>query len=247
MTPTSRPPHLPWRILRGPWERRRRCGGWLVPGELLGLMGVIAGLGYIAVARVNALRGTTIWDPELALDRAIPFFDWSIWIYLTLYLYFLLPMIVTARDDRGLLRLFYLYKALLLVTLISFAVFLVLPCEIRLLDQLPTGLHDRGLLGFAYQTLHGIDRPWNAWPSLHVSLSVMIVFYVTHLRRGRGVSNVLLWVHWLLLAASITTTKQHHLVDLVTGVLFGAFAWFRWVRPGLCYVDEASQVGPPKA
>jgi len=247
MPPASRAPALPWRFLRRPWERRHSLGGWFVPLELLGVMALFGGGGYILVARVNAWRGETVLDLELALDRAIPFLDWSVFVYVTLYVYFVLPALVTPRDDHGLVRLFYLHTSLLAVTLFSFVVFLALPCEIRLLDQLPAELYEGGLTSFAYRAVHTLDRPWNAWPSLHVSLSVMIAFYVTHERRGAKLTNALLWSHWVLLAASITTTKQHHLVDLGTGAMLGVLVWYRWLRPGLRYADTAPVVGPPTA
>ena len=240
-------PALPWFLLRGAWARRRRWGGWLVPFELLGVGALVSGGGYMAVVHFNAWRGVTVWDPAGALDRAIPFLPWSIYIYSCLYVYFVLPLLSTPRDDRGLMRLFYLFKGCLAVSLISFALFLLMPCEIGLVHQLrEQGYAYEGVSGVLFRELHEMDRPWNAWPSLHVSLSLMIVLHVSREMRRFPSVRWLLTTHWVFLALSITTTKQHHVFDLLTGALFGWIGWIWLVRPGVRYAETVERVGPPE-
>jgi len=241
-------PALPWFLLRGAWSRRKRLGGWLLPLELLGIAALVSAGGYLVVLYFNVWRGVTVWDPSLPLDRAIPFLPWSIYVYSSLYIYSVLPIFTTPRDDRGLVRLLYLFKGCLAVSLFSFALFLLLPCEIELVYQIrEQGYGYEGVSGFLFRELHRVDRPWNAWPSLHVSLSLMIVLHVSR-EMGRFPSvRWILTTHWALLALSITTTKQHHVFDLLTGALLGWLGWVWLVRPGLRYAETAEVVGPPES
>ena len=90
-----------------------------------------------------------------------------------------------------------------------------------------------GLFGALFQIIHGADRPWNAWPSLHVSTAALITIFSIHWWKERPVLQWSIGILWILMCISILTTKQHFIWDLVTGLLLTAGIW-RWqIVPGL--------------
>ena len=200
----------------------------------------------MAVVHFNDWRGWTAWDPSTRLDRAIPAVGWSILPYLSLYLYYLLVVVVAPRGDRGRHELLLLAQVQIVITAISLTVFLLLPCEIHLREDLPAELREGiGIWGALFGLLHGVDRPWNAWPSLHVSVTVVIVLAVC---RWHPPLRFVLWPAWTLLAISTLTTKQHYLIDVGTGTLLGGYAWRAWLEPGLRGVARLGrgELGPPR-
>jgi membrane-associated phospholipid phosphatase len=212
--------------------------GWLVPVVLAGLSLVIIGGGYELIAQISAWRGRTVWDPSTRLDFLIPFVPWSVVAYMTVYFYFPLAYGALPRTDRGRYELLLLHQGLFLLAGASFAVFLASPCRIVVLEQLPPALWSyQGMPAVLYGIVHGLDTPYNAWPSLHVSISLLIALHINWRMRTRALA-ILMWLAWLLLAISVLTTKQHFVFDVVTGALLAAVYW-RWaLRPGLEAVRE---------
>jgi hypothetical protein len=231
----GRRPRLPhcWQLWAPLWRSRHRMRGWLVPIVLATITLAFIGGGYEVVAQVSAWRGRTVWDPATALDYAIPVVPWSVVPYMSIYLYFPLAYGLIPRTDHGRHELILLHQGLFLISAASFAVFLISPCRIGILEQLPPKLRNHeGMPGALYGVVHALDTPYNAWPSLHVSLSLLIVLHIAWRERGRMLPPVL-WVAWSLLALSVLTTKQHFVFDLATGVALG-IAYWRWVlRPSL--------------
>ena len=196
-------------------------------------MHVLSAGGYLWVVRINHARGTTVWDPSTTLDAAIPLIPWSVVAYASFYVYGPLTALATPRSDPGRHQLLLLYQALLVVNVLCYAVFLLVPCEIHLVQQVPQSLvQSESVLGAIFRRMHEVDRPYNAWPSLHACMSLLMVLYLVRLCPKVWL-QALLWTAWSLMAASILTTKQHFLFDLVTGVILALLTW-RWVlRPAL--------------
>jgi membrane-associated phospholipid phosphatase len=122
------------------------------------------------------------------------------------------------------------------VALVSFAVFILLPAKVNLRDQLEAPLETcRPFLRAAFGWLHEVDPPYNAWPSLHVSRTLLAVLYM-QLHQSRRALRTLLWLAWSLLAVSILLTKQHLIFDAVTGVALGVIAW---------HLSASRYCGPP--
>jgi len=235
--PDARDPRL-WPVWRFIWPWQARWGGWGVHGFVLLAFLVIIGGGYEAVVRFNAARAVTVWSPVTQLDYHIPTIPWSIIPYVTHYLYFVLALAVSERTERGARNLLLLFQALLIATTISFAFFVAFPCEIIMVQQLPEDLlRHTGWPGRIYGVIHGLDKPYNAWPSLHVSQSMLIVLYATRLHR-RPILNNLLWIAWMALAISTLTTKQHFLFDVLTAIVLGAAVWKCRLSPFLWAAGE---------
>jgi membrane-associated phospholipid phosphatase len=170
---------------------------------------------YLAFSAVYLGAGTVQLRPPTTLmpgplDAALPFLDWSIWVYLTQF--FLLPFaIASARDDVD--RSHALY-GMLVATAIAAIVFLAWPTQVA--RETPSG---EGLTALAWRLLHGIDVTANCFPSLHVALAAIAGRALW--RRGARVVAVL-WP--ALIAISTLTTRQHIAWDVAGGLALAAVA-----------------------
>lgn len=236
----ARAPLPPWRAWRPLWARRERLRGRLL--HVAAVLVVIAGTLaiYELALRVAALRGASAWDPATALDLAIPALPWTLLVYLTLYLYYPFAGLAAPRDDRGRLMLLAHAQAMLLLAATSAAFFLIFPARVHVRAEMEALRAEMPWwLDGLYGVLHTLDAPWNAWPSLHVSQSLLVVLTVEEwlwrdrrdLRARLGRAGA--WCAWLLLAASILTTRQHFLFDLASGALAGALFWALLLGPAL--------------
>jgi len=147
-----------------------------------------------------------------AIDRAVPFLEWTIWIYISYFVFLLVPFVV-CRDENRVSGALY---ALALNSVLAGAVFLAWPTQVAV--QQPSG---GGLTGFLWQALLTVDRPVNCVPSLHVANACVCAFVLqreeTAWRYGAPV--------WLaLIMLSTLTTKQHFFIDIVAGALLAAFS-----------------------
>jgi membrane-associated phospholipid phosphatase len=81
--------------------------------------------------------------------------------------------------------------------------------------------------------MHSTDNPWNAWPSLHVVQSLLIVLVLRRWKIIYGIKEAFVWGAWVALCISILTTKQHFIFDLATGIAVALIAWFWLFIPAL--------------
>ncbi len=153
------------------------------------------------------------------IDQITPFWPNTVWIYMSEYIYF--PAVYfTARDPINLNKYLYAFFALQVV---SVAIFWIWPTTYpRDLFPLPSDLNT--ITTFAFSHLRMADTPANCCPSLHVS-SVFIssLIFLNEQRR-----KFLFFFAWnLAICLSTLTTKQHYLVDVVTGILLACLSfWF---------------------
>ena len=155
-------------------------------------------------------------------------------------------LILCPRDERGHAELAVGMQTLIMVTAFCCTIFLVLPAEIDMRDQIDWDSLN-GWEAVLFEFIHFSDNPWNAWPSLHIVHSYLLARLMTiwASRRAEGSSAwnvfiVVLWIEWVLLCISILTTKQHYLFDLVTGIAVAQVAWIA-TKPTL---DEIEAMGP---
>jgi hypothetical protein len=241
------PPWLlrPWRAWAPLWRDREAAQGRLFPWALLLIVFAISAGGYVLTVQVNAWRGTTVWDPSTPWDFSIPVIPWSILPYLSLYLYFPMAVKSAPRTDRGRFELILLHQGMILLSIMSFAFFLLFPCEILVTAQVPAELVNGRLFpGPLFAAVRFFDEPYNAWPSLHISLSFLVVLFLVRQWR-RPLATAALSVSWAMLALSILTTKQHYIFDLATGL---ALAWGVWrfsLGPAL-RLAEANETEAPE-
>ncbi len=158
-------------------------------------------------------------------ELAIPFIPGMIFAYFSLQLLFLLPLLHC--DRNGLLTL---AKRMAVTIPVAGILFLLLPTQLGFARQGATSFY-----GSWYDFLYTIDRPHNLFPSLHVTLSTLVLASLLW-----RVNGMLLWLYgvWLvLLYLSVLLVHQHHVLDIVGGVVLAVLA-VRWL-PEQHYPGEA--------
>ena len=69
-----------------------------------------------------------------------------------------------------------------------------------------------------FSLLHAVDQPFNLYPSLHITYSSLTVFAIIDQTKSRVFHAFLLF--WLVLIAfSVVLVHQHHLFDIITGLV----------------------------
>jgi len=171
-------------------------------------------LGYFCVFYFTLQRVVFFVPHQFAMSRidlAIPFdARWTI-VYQSLYLFLPMPWLASSNEQlRRYARGFFI------VTLISFAFFLVFPVEGPRPDIMTSDPLYRLLLIY--------DRNLNAFPSLHAALAVYTFLYALRILPSKFVIAGSAWIALVLYATM--ATKQHYAIDVVAGVVVAVAADF---------------------
>jgi membrane-associated phospholipid phosphatase len=159
---------------------------------------VYGGCNWLASQRQETLKLYLDWE------LAIPLVPWMIWIYASLFALFFLP--VFCLNQRELARL---SRRIAAAIMISGAVFLLFPAQLGFARAADTGV----LFGI----IHALDHPHNLAPSLHVSLSGLILGSL--LSPSPRWLRVAIAAWFTLICVSVVLVHQHHLLDVLTGIL----------------------------
>jgi len=175
--------------------------------------------GYLTVLkwRGQAARWET-WTPW---DDWFPYQPAWVWVYLLPYL--IGPLLIGFLQ-RGTF-LWYVRRGLSVVV-ITLVIFILLPTQ----TAARPGQHDlTGFTAWIYDKMIEIDDPpANAAPSLHVSLTFLLAMALW-LDFPRWWPVILAGVGLVWLATLLT--RQHHLIDVVTGVALAlAVVWLLRVK-----------------
>jgi hypothetical protein len=220
---------------------------WLARLAVLIVHLVLVGGGYRLVLRIADVRAVSLFDSSSWIDYWMQPVPWAFWIYATLYLYFPATVLLSPRTRQGLHALLLHLQAQILLSVLTWCVFLLMPTEIHIRSQMEWAVKaSTPTLQKAYDILYALDARWNAWPSLHVSLSLLMLLACVHFtvkpgdrhsiwRRGRGDRWMAMagFAAWLALCWSILATKQHFFFDLWTGAAAGMATWVLYLRPRL--------------
>ncbi len=159
----------------------------------------------------------TTWTP---LDELLPFQPSWVWVYLIPYL--IGPVVV------GLLRpatfRWFVSRGLVVVGM-TLVLFILVPTQTA---ARPAAKLGDGFTAYLYQEMVAIDEPpANATPSLHVSLTFLLALALLvdfprwWLPSVAGV--MLVWLATLF-------TRQHHLLDVASGVFLTSLVVLSWPR-----------------
>ncbi len=153
------------------------------------------------------------------IDFAVPFMPNTVWIYLSEYAFF--PAVyLLCRNYINLNKYFYSFIALQLTSVL---IFFVWPTTYPR-AEFPLTADINAITYFAFSSLRQTDTPASCCPSLHVSSVYLSVFLFREERR-----NLLLpfFIWGTAIAATTLTTKQHYLIDVITGFLMAVL--FHWI------------------
>ena len=204
----STPEHLPGERWGQAFLRRMR------PGFVLKTVGIstfmwLFFIGYFALLRRPGLEASVM--PLTALDAAVPFTPWSLWVYLSLWFYVGIPAGL-APNLRALLAYGAWSAGLAIVGLLCFWLWPT---------QVPLGLAPADAARHAgFALLQGVDASGNACPSMHVASAVFAACWVHHIwrRMGAGPGVLVFNAVWAgAIVWSTLATKQHVALDAVAG------------------------------
>ncbi|MET0210256.1 MAG: phosphatase PAP2 family protein [Burkholderiaceae bacterium] len=169
---------------------------------LYGLTNHLTGL------RRDLLHGVFDWE------RAIPFVGWTVVPYLSLCGFFALSFFVGTDDPRVLRRHVMRLFILLGVAVACYAAF-----PMRFTFERPAV---DGIVGRLFELLRACDQPFNRAPSLHIG--VLVVLWAHFVPAMKGAPRVCLQAWFGLIAVSVLTTYQHHVLDVPAGAALGFLA-----------------------
>lgn len=143
---------------------------------------------------------------------------WWIWIYSGLYYPVIVLTVLTFKDFREFNYITINFFFLMSMHMIFFVYFpTVTPESWRNFDHLPKTLSVRFL-----QYIQKFDKNSNCFPSMHVSIAVLIAF---HLLNHRPEYGIWVWSFPILISISTLYTKQHYVYDVISGAVLGIVAW----------------------
>lgn len=167
-----------------------------------------------------------LYEPQLLpfdlVDKVMPFWTWTIWIYVTEYIIFLCAYF-GLRKKENVTRYFYAYMAILLFSIVVF-IFYPVTFPRDSFPVLGDSISDKALIFLRTY----MDSPANCLPSLHVSSCYISSFCFWPENRRKAV-GFFLWS--TLVAISTMTTKQHYFIDVWVAIIICVVSfWFFFYR-----------------
>jgi 1-acyl-sn-glycerol-3-phosphate acyltransferase/membrane-associated phospholipid phosphatase/predicted protein tyrosine phosphatase len=183
---------------------------------------VYGGCNWVTSQRADVSTWVFAWE------RHIPFWPAMIVPYLSIDAFFIAaPFLCRNRDE---LRLFTWRVGVVVLT--AGVCFLMMP--LRFGFERPVA---DGWLGMVFQQFTALDRPFNLFPSLHITLTVILA--EAYRRHTRGVLQFALTAWFMLIGFSTVFTYQHHVVDVAGGLGLAVLAFY-FVRGELDTITQAS-------
>lgn len=222
----------PWSIWKFHW--RNRNNNRITIATIAAFLLAMA-LPYSLINHIMGNIDRSVLDPAIGLDSWTPYICWTFIIYVSFYLYYPAVAWYGRGDDSRVRELLGFCQALFIMTWVVNLIFIIFPTEVYIREQIPQSVRSgEGFWGFWFgEIMHNVDYPYNAWPSLHVVQSLIIVLLLRHWKVVSGLKELFLWIAWLALCVSIMTTKQHFFFDLVTGIITGLFCWYCMCIPAM--------------
>ena len=200
--------------------------GWLVKCIWL----VVLLLLFYAYFPLNSLR-EPVHSLELPVDDRISPVPAFVFPYLSLYL---LLVISLWRFLKAETRIFVITAlAIGLDLVLSYLIFLFYQTRVERPVILGSDISS-SILRWVYS----IDKPFNAFPSLHTSLSTLLVLLWG--RVGSRIQPIIaLWAVFII--ASTLLTKQHYMADVLGGIAVALVSYYGAVRLGSFAVGGANK------
>lgn len=159
-----------------------------------------------------ALKHTWHFQLYLPAELQIPFIPAFILGYVSLNVLMWIPAFTLSVDE-----LHALNRAMAWATVIAGLFFLAMPAPIGF-----TRTDVTGPFAEMYQKLYHFDEKANTFPSLHITFSLLFVrIILDSLKKYRP----FFWGWFALISVSVLLTHQHHLIDILGGVLLAEFCF----------------------
>jgi fatty acid desaturase/membrane-associated phospholipid phosphatase len=199
-------------------------------------LSLFIGLGLLVAAPYFAIQRHPLFPailmPSTFFDRAVPYWEPAIWLYLSLYLLLTLPLLL-ARNYRILFQMAFGFGW---IAIVSHSLFLVWPTAV---PPLPLATPVTSPI---MRLVLAADSNLNALPSLHASLAIYCALCCAYLLKSRK-SKAAIWLWTTLVLVSTLLAERHVVLDLCAGAALGVAAYaalFR-TRPDDSAASEALQ------
>jgi protein-tyrosine phosphatase/membrane-associated phospholipid phosphatase len=148
-------------------------------------------------------------------ERFIPFVPLFIVPYMSIDLFFIAaPFLCRDRRELGLFA-----RRVSFAIVVAGICFLLVPLQLAV-DRPAAD----GWLGAVFDWFRALDQPHNLFPSLHITLRLLLAeHYARHSRRGL---KIVLLVWFSLIDVSTLLTHQHHVVDIAGGFVLAAICFY---------------------
>jgi membrane-associated phospholipid phosphatase len=174
---------------------------------------------YLFIPR-GFLPGRTVYMPSIWLDHALPVEPaWSV-VYLSLFLAALLPAFVVHQQE--LVR--RTVNAFLAIWLVAYVFFVAYP---TIGPRSSGNVAGDEFSDWLLRTIYSSDVRYNCFPSLHVAQCFLAALVCVRIHRGVG-AVAGLWA--ALVGISTLYTKQHYVLDVISGALLAYVAYCVFLR-----------------
>src|SRR3954452_4558999 len=170
---------------------------------------VYGGCNWITARRANV--GTFYFEWE----QKIPFLPLLILPYMSIDLLFVVAPFL-CRTDR---ELSILAKRIAAAIIVAGICFLLFPLRFAF----PRPRAD-GWPGALFDWFRGMDAPYNLLPSLHAAFTLILLYI--YFRHTRGFIRVATMTWFVLIALSPVLTYQHHVIDIVGGLVLACYCFY---------------------
>lgn len=179
---------------------------------LIVALGLLVAVPYFAIEQHPFFLAHVV--PLTALDRLVPFFQPAVYVYVSLYVLLILPLLL-ARDERGLRRMALGFAW---IACVSNVLFLMWPTAIPLVVSSGQAMNP------VLRLVMAADSKLNACPSLHASLAIYCALCSARLLKSGG-QRAGVWLWTLLILAATLLTKRHVAIDILAGGVLGLAAY----------------------
>ncbi len=190
--------------------------------------------GYLGINWINDFRDH-YYDVSLWFEKDIPFVPAMIvgysFVFVLVALLFL--VIDNMPDFWDMCRRFFI------MSMICFVIFLVFPVRMKFRPDVGVGQDWATIaVGFYFW----MDKPYNLFPSMHLSASFFSAFYC--LRKGPVIGWTAMTMA-VIVGVSVVLLKQHYIMDVVAGFLVAWFcSFFPFYRVGAFWRRPAAGEDP---
>lgn len=194
---------------------QHKIPGWLVKSIWLAILLLL----FLVYFLLNNARGH-IHSLEMPIDDRIPVLPAFVFPYLSIYALLALSIWRFLKAETRIFTIAALAIGLDLV--LSYLVFLSYQTQVERPVILGSDISS-DILRWVYS----VDKPFNAFPSLHTSISTLLVLLWR--KAGSRLQPIIaLWA--ALIIASTLLTKQHYIADVLGGIAVALVSYYCAVR-----------------
>lgn len=182
---------------------------------------ILLALGYLALNTLYLLLNKPLANTFFlgtVLDQRIPFSPPWIIPYVLWYLYLPgIPLLIMFRNQQ---RCAQALLSMILALAGSFVIFSLFQTYVPRPEVVGSDLFSA-----AVRLIYSIDEPYNAFPSIHVLASFILMLVTAKTREFSWQKKTSIWVVGTAIILSTVFIKQHVVADIVGGVAlaFGSF------------------------